>query len=400
LRTLAQVYFRLGDPRSWELPAEALELLEPLGPSGDLVDALTEVARSAALRGRSQEGIDVADRALVLAEELGLPRPARPLGVRGYARADLGDPGGLEDFRRAIVLADDAGQGREGALLLGNLAYKLWLMEGPVAALGVIRENMAFEKVRGLTDGAESTKAFALDLLFDIGEIDDVVAGVAGFGLEASGDVFASLIVRAVQARVAWLCGGEDVARVLDRLERDARDTADPDSIINGLGSSALMRAELGQREVAAALLTELEAYPGARDTENYPVLLTAIVRTALGVGGPDLAGRLVAGFEPRTPYARHALVAAEAVLTEGRGHVQAAAPTYADAADRWERFGVVPEQAFALLGQGRCLVELSRATEAASVLQRAREIFVRLRAAPALAEADELLLRATALSS
>jgi hypothetical protein len=143
-----------------------------------------------------------------------------------------------------------------------------------------------------------------------------------------------------------------------------------------------------------------LEAYPGARDTENYPVLLTAIVRTALGVGGPDLAGRLVAGFEPRTPYARHALVAAEAVLTEGRGHVQAAAPTYADAADRWERFGVVPEQAFALLGQGRCLVELSRATEAASVLQRAREIFVRLRAAPALAEADELLLRATALSS
>jgi hypothetical protein len=59
-----------------------------------------------------------------------------------------------------------------------------------------------------------------------------------------------------------------------------------------------------------------------------------------------------------------------------------------------------VPEQGFALLGQGRCLIRLARPTEAASVLQHAREIFERLQAAPALAETDELLERATALSS
>ena len=33
-----------GDQRQWSLPAEARELLEPLGPSADLVAALTEVA--------------------------------------------------------------------------------------------------------------------------------------------------------------------------------------------------------------------------------------------------------------------------------------------------------------------------------------------------------------------
>ena len=84
--------------------------------------------------------------------------------------------------------------------------------------------------------------------------------------------------------------------------------------------------------------------------------MLPAMVRTALGIGELALAERLVGGYKPRYPYAEHALVAANAALTEARGDLQTAADAYADAADRWERFGVVPEQAFALLGQGRCL--------------------------------------------
>ncbi len=107
-----------------------------------------------------------------------------------------------------------------------------------------------------------------------------------------------------------------------------------------------------------------------------------------------------MSGYEPRYPYREHGLVAAGAALTEARGDLQAAAEGYADAADRWDRFGVVTEQAFALLGQGRCLVGLSRPTEASPVLQRARKIFDRVHAAPALAETDALLQQATALSS
>jgi len=59
-----------------------------------------------------------------------------------------------------------------------------------------------------------------------------------------------------------------------------------------------------------------------------------------------------------------------------------------------------VPEQAFALLGQGRSLLGLSRPTEAVAVLQRAREIFERLGAAPAITETDALLQDWTALGS
>ena len=39
----------------------------------------------------------------------------------------------------------------------------------------------------------------------------------------------------------------------------------------------------------------------------------------------------------------------------------------YADAGDRWRRFGVMPEQAFAFLGRSRCLVEVSRPTKTTS---------------------------------
>ena len=124
------------------------------------------------------------------------------------------------------------------------------------------------------------------------------------------------------------------------------------------------------------------------------------MVRTALAVGNLELAQRLVAGVEPRTPYHEQALTTVNAALAENQGDLDAAAVGYADAAKRWQAFGVVPEQAFALLGQGRALTHLGRTSEATPVLQQAREIFQNLQAAPALAEVDQLLQQATALSS
>jgi tetratricopeptide (TPR) repeat protein len=92
--------------------------------------------------------------------------------------------------------------------------------------------------------------------------------------------------------------------------------------------------------------------------------------------------------------------VAAGAAFAEGRSDRMAAAVAYADAAERWQQFGVVPEQALALLGLGRCLTALGRSAEARQALQQAREIFDTLRAAPALAEAETLLRQADALSA
>ncbi len=123
------------------------------------------------------------------------------------------------------------------------------------------------------------------------------------------------------------------------------------------------------------------------------------MVRTALTTANPELAERVVTGFDARHPLAEHALTSAMAALVEAQGHHQAAAEQYAEAAKRWQSFDVVPERAFALLGQGRCLVALGRLTEAPQPLSAARDIFQELQAAPSLAETDALLEQATALS-
>jgi class 3 adenylate cyclase/tetratricopeptide (TPR) repeat protein len=387
-----------GDLRGWTLPLEALALLERLPPGPDLVTALSDVSAGETLGGRPEAGSRYAERALALAEELGLPRPARTLDFRGIARGALGDPGGVSDLREAITIASEAGDGHEVARLHNNLSVQLWGFEGPAAALAVSRAGVDFARTRGLIEVLDFILAGALDLLVDAGEFDEALAIADDMAprKEAKGDVVDLVVLRAAQVRVSSLRGqGDRLAPRIDWLEATARELEIPDEVIIGLGSAALARAWLGQDEATASLLVRIEMTPGTRETLNYATYLPSLVRAALGIADVVLAERLVSGLEPRYPYTEHALIAANAALTEAHGDLEAAAEGYADAADRWERFGVVPEQAFALLGQGRCLLGLSRPTEAAPVLQHAREIFERLQAAPALAETDALLASA-----
>jgi class 3 adenylate cyclase/tetratricopeptide (TPR) repeat protein len=400
--TLGNVAFRLGDRRWAELPTDALALLEPLGPSPELVGALTEVGHVEALLGRPKDAIVLTERALSLAEELGLARPARTLGFRGIARADLGDFGGLDDMREAIALATEAGQGREVALLHNNLGATLWVFEGPEASLEVMRAGIVFAEARGLAEMVDATLAGTLDELMDSGTLDEALEGAARLAqrLETE-DVGVLTELRALEARILSLRGqAARVSNSLDWLESASRETGSAEDALIGLGSSAFARAGLDQEDRAAALLTELEATPGVRRALNFAAYLPAMVRTALAIGDRDLAERLVEGVDPRHPYAQHALVAANAALAEDRGDLQAAATAYAEAADRWKRFGVVPESGFALLGEGRCLLGLARPAEAEDVLRGAREIFDGLDAAPMLSETDALLGEAIAHGS
>jgi class 3 adenylate cyclase/tetratricopeptide (TPR) repeat protein len=395
---LGSVSFKLGGPRWSELAAEAVALLEPLPPGPELVAALTGVAAVEALAGRSESGVRFAERALALAGELGLDSQPQALGYRGLARSNLGDAGGLQDMREAIAVATRTGQGRDVAVLYNNLGVQLWAFDGPPAALEVMRVGIAFAEARGIAE-AVFTTASTLDMLVDSGEHDKALEVAAGLAerLEEQ-DAMALVVVHAARARILALRGrAAQIAASLDWLETASREAGSAESIVFGLGSSALARAGIGQDEAAAGLLADVAASPGAREV---PALLPAMVRTALSLADRELAERLVKALETRSPYADHALVAANAALAEAGGELQAAAESYADAAKGWERFGVVPERAFALLGRGRCLVGLGRWAEATSVLRRAREIFDGLVAAPALAETDGLIQEATALRS
>ena len=102
----------------------------------------------------------------------------------------------------------------------------------------------------------------------------------------------------------------------------------------------------------------------------------------------------------PVSPYSQHALAAVRAALAEANGELGAAAEAYADAAGRWEGFGVIPEEGFARLGRGRCLLATGHAAEAAEDLLRARDLFAGCGMRPALEETQALVTTATPLSS
>src|SRR5207249_2838233 len=127
------------------------------------------------LQGRPNAAIGVAERALVLADELGLEPPARALGFRGHARSSLGDGGGIADMREAIRLATQAGQGRDVALLHNNLGVNLLAFEGPQAALAELKTGIAYATARGLTEAADFTTGSTLSPLHDAGQLDDAL---------------------------------------------------------------------------------------------------------------------------------------------------------------------------------------------------------------------------------
>jgi hypothetical protein len=86
-----------------------------------------------------------------------------------------------------------------------------------------------------------------------------------------------------------------------------------------------------------------------------------------------------------------HALASAQAQLAEAAHRHADAAQLYHEAAQRWQQFGNVPERAYALLGQGRCLAALGK-PEAEAPLREARDLFATLAYQPALAETQALL--------
>lgn len=116
------------------------------------------------------------ERALALADELGLPVPARALGFHGAALSNEGDrigPDKMEEARRLLV---EAGLGRDAAVAQHNLGVFRWELEGPTAALETFEDVREFTAQRGLIEIGASSSATRLGRLHDAGRSADVLA--------------------------------------------------------------------------------------------------------------------------------------------------------------------------------------------------------------------------------
>jgi class 3 adenylate cyclase/tetratricopeptide (TPR) repeat protein len=389
--------------QSRRLTEEAVEILEREPPGPELARAYTQIARSTWLTGLARESLEWSSKALRLGEELGIREVAViALQMRGGARCELGDMGGLEDLRQGLQMSLEYGLGQETVRGQMNLAEWLWWTEGPARGLEVIRAVVEFGERRGIAALALSVKAWIIWMLFELGEwdellqvSDDVIAG----DREHGGSYFgvAALIYR---AQVLALRGQLDEAKKLeDEFLPRAREIGDPQILFPALTTGALIDLALGDGAAALRLVEEFEHV--SRGNPHFRTLhVHSAARVGNGLRADDLGRRLLEGCSPIAARHQCCIVTAEANLTEAEGGLEQALELYVTAAERWAQFGHVPERGQALLGAGRCLLSLGRPTEAAAKLREASEVYRGLGARTLLDEVDALLGRATALPS
>ena len=399
---LSRVTYLLGEGRQVALAAEAVALLEHAPPGPALIAAHTQLAAAHFLAGSFGEAIAAADRACALAETFGVPEPARAIARRGFARAVLGDPGGLAEMERALSLFIEQGEGNEAANTKNNLAIARYPLQGPARSLADFEQGIAFCEQRGLAAQADAMEADCPGLLVELGRREEALerARALAAAAEASGGTWVLMWVRALELATHIARGeAEGTSDIADWLVEAARTHASPDVTIEVLAAVAAARLAAAEPDQARAVLGEIEQTPGARVFPYYARQLGAMLRTALAAGDPDLAERLASGLEPRYPVREHALCAARAQLAEHTGNHADAATLYAEAATRWQQFGNVPERAYALLGQGRCLVALADPA-AEQPLRQAAELFSSMGYRPTLTETNALLEQTTAAAS
>jgi class 3 adenylate cyclase/tetratricopeptide (TPR) repeat protein len=389
---LSEVQVLLRDRSRFEMLTETLALLDPLPPGPEHVAVLTEISGEHHQRKEYETGIEVADRALALAAELGLGRPARTLGYRATNRALLGDPDATDDFRKALEIALAAGQIRHASTIYKNFATHRAAFEGPAQALETLNEGIALCRARGLTARVNFKVPSAYSYYRMLGKLDELLEVATSEAERARREGNTEGLARAcsTQADVLLLRGQADrIATMPDELEAGITDATGLAEREIRLSGSAEIRAALGQREAAIALLTRIA------DEELRTYGFINLLPVAIGLGEITLAERLSEWW--RTG---HWQVFRDTALAETRGDLEVAADGYLELVEHFRSSGDVTWLSRMLVSLGRVLTRLGRTDEAAEALGEARPILVKLQAAPLLAETDALLEQLTALSA
>ena len=386
----ALALWETGDPVvARQCIEHAVTLLKAHGPTPELVQALTELGIDQFYGPDAGEAIGTLDRAMAIAEELGLPTPGRALGFRGRSRLTQGDTAGMDDFRQAIALCAAAGQGRDVAINTVNMGVWVGLYDGPAAGLVLFREAIDHAARFGYRQLARDMSLLSLQVLVDIGAHDealDIFDGLNEPGSPAMRQTYgAQYRIYALRGRCEEaLAGAAEVEALADASSSEGQYVS--------RAIAASIRAVCGDLAPACRLIEEAWAFPNAATAdEMISTYLPDMVRCACDAGKLELADRIVRDALPRFPYAAHAQVGARARVAEAHGRLEDALASYRDAAARWAAFGMPLEEAHARLGEARSLIGLGRRDEAATPLSQARAIFEGLDAVAPLARVAEI---------
>jgi tetratricopeptide (TPR) repeat protein len=385
-----------GDPRARQVVRAAVAELSKQGTSPELVEALSFEAGERSLSdGDHDGGVEAADRALKMANDLGIAVPVRALRNRGTARTNKGDMGGLEDYRRAADLAQEQGLGRDRLGSVFNLLLYEADIEGTAQALQGVRDGLAESERYGIEDMTFAFKSLLISGLIDDGSWDEALALAEELipVLEAHDDVWSLVPLRTGLAALLTDRGEPQAAEplaswVLDRV----REMDEHQALAGSLFIRLYVAERLGDRATAASLLHELVERCAGENGVIWWLDLAAL--TAVRLDEKDLARQLIESITPAVPAHEMKVNAGEAVLAESDGDLPRAVTLFQAAEAFAERLGSTPTRAFSLLGLGRSLMGTERTADATVALEDARKLFVSMGAKPWVAETDALLQR------
>ncbi|CAN5315745.1 hypothetical protein BH20ACT13_BH20ACT13_02280 [soil metagenome] len=379
---LAATMWAVGDPaRSRALGVEAISLLER-DPGPELVEVYGAVAMRDAIGGRLEAVASLVDKGLELAAELGVEDVMRLVQARATVRGYAGDPAYLGDARDARDLGLRLGLGRATAIAINNLADATAWFESLAAGRTVWGEAIEFSRARGLTFAEMWQRGERLRALYHLGdweELEQEADEVLRWAEEHGGgqlEGFPQLFLAEVLVHRGSLASAR--AHVAALLLR-AQESGDLQMLVPGLATAALVSSACGDERDAVDYVSELERL--TRETPIWrSVCLRWPVRVATAAGELALAEAFLDGSEHASAWDGCARPGALAALAEARGRTDEAKPLFEDAALRWEDYGSVVEQAYALLGLGRC--------GDAKAQREGEAIFAKLGASPVAARA------------
>jgi class 3 adenylate cyclase/tetratricopeptide (TPR) repeat protein len=387
--------------RSRALMAEARQTLEGQPPGPELARVYTVLGGDAMLRARFGESMAYSQQAIDLSERLGRPELAvRPLQFRGWAKWDARDAAGAKaDLQLSVEMGHQIGEAGETAIAYNNYAGLRWDLEGPSAALETEAEGMAFAARRGLAGIRLWMLAECTYSLYDLGRWDDLLAAADEVEAEAGAGTGSQPAGFSLPQRVKvehFRGHPAEAAAASATALPAARDAGDPQLLIPALEGRALLDVAAGRSAQAVDALLEIERI-SAETSPLMGSLSAELVRVACQAGDLALAHRLVDTNPAMPGRSENIVVTGQALIAEAEGRTREAADGYLDAAGRWATYGSLIEQGHALLGAGRCLLELGLPAEASDPLRIARELFAAPGAIVLVAQVDDLLARTTA---
>jgi class 3 adenylate cyclase/tetratricopeptide (TPR) repeat protein len=402
LSAMSRVAWTDGDTaKQFALIEEAAEAIRGLPPGREVARVVTRRASAYGLAGRTHETLRAVEEALPLVREVGSPTDLSVLlQFRGESRIYLGEVAeGIEDSREGLRLALE--HSPVGVIVAAhvNLGDMVWLDEGPEAGQELYERAIEFGERRGALMGVRWARMQTMWTMFDLGRWDELLeVGADMIATELDAGTQIAVLARIYREHVLVRRGASDGGSFEEEVLPRALDIADDQVVVPALKVTALGRLRRGDPPGAVAAVDDLvgrmAAHPGTRGW-----MLDDLADVCRAAGDPGPLDRLLEGFSPHVTRDRISIRTADAVRAELGGDLENAIACYDDAAEGWASFPHVLQHGLAVLGAGRCLLALGRFNEAADRLRTAREIFVGLGASPSIAETDEFLERATALS-